>query len=166
MSDDAPKTFEELIVSLSKTPDAVVRLVTDLSSRAVISKPSPDEFSVLESVCHLRDVEIEGYAARIRRILNEERPSLPDIDGSRLAIEGDYNRQNVADAVESFTQARKENVVVLSEVDDEQLKRTGSLEGVGEITLGKLLMLMWEHDQGHLEEIQRISRKERTDSLQ
>ena len=43
---------------------------------------------MLEHVCHLRDIEVEGYAPRLKRILSEDGPFLPDIDGRRLASSG------------------------------------------------------------------------------
>lgn len=159
MNNDGPETFEQLIVSLSKTPKEIRKLVSDFSSGALAVRPSPEEFSPREQVCHLRDIEVEGYSVRIQRILSEEQPSLPDIDGARLAMERDYNRQNLSDALAAFTQARNHNVALLSELDDEQLKRTGTLVGVGEINLTGLLQMMWEHDEGHLEELQVISKR-------
>jgi len=48
-------------------------------------KPSLEEFSLLEYVCHLRDLELEGYRVRIERMLREDRPLLPDFDGAKAA---------------------------------------------------------------------------------
>ena len=117
------------------TPLEIAELVSELSPQQATLKPTPEEFSALENICHLRDIEIEGYAVRIRKILNEEQPSLPDIDGSRLAIERDYNRQNIQEALEAFMSARKRNVEVLSAIDESHLGRSGELEGTGSITL-------------------------------
>jgi len=54
---------------------------------------SPDEFSVLENICHLRDLELQGYTPRIRRILAEADPDLADFDGARVAAESSYNNR-------------------------------------------------------------------------
>ena len=158
MTDEMPETFEALTAKLAGTPEETARLTRDLPDQAVTIKPSPEEFSVLENICHLRDIEIEGYSTRIRRILSEEHPVLADIDGSRLAVERAYNQQNLNEALQAFSNARQQNVALLRSTNEEQLSRSGELEGVGEVTLGKLLLLMNAHDEGHLDELRMICR--------
>lgn len=150
--------IKELKSNLARTPTELATLLESFPADNATFKPAPDEFSVLENVCHLRDIEIEGYTVRIQRILNEERPFLADLDGTRLAIERDYNRQSVSEALLSFSQARRQNLVVLSEASESEFEREGELEGVGQITLRKLLEMMWEHDGGHLDELRRSLR--------
>jgi hypothetical protein len=145
--------FHKLIEFLEETPETVKRLTIDLSERDLRWKPSEGEFSILEQVCHLRDLEREGYAARIRKLLAENKPSLPDFDGGRFAWERDYNSQDFETALQDFEGARKENINVAGTLSSDQLNLSGVLEGVGEITLARLFMLMREHDESHREEI-------------
>ena len=154
MNDD----IKELQTNLAQTPSELAHLVQSFPPTNLTVKPAPDEFSVLENICHLRDIEIEGYTVRIQRILNEDRPFLSDLDGTRLAIERDYNRQSVSEALLSFSHARRNNLAVLSEVSESDFEREGELEGVGQITLRKLLETIWEHDGGHLDELRRTLR--------
>jgi hypothetical protein len=115
---------------------------------------TPDgEFSLIENVCHLRDIEVEGYALRIRRILNEDLPLLMDIDGGRLAAERDYNQQNANDVLRSFAEAREANAKLLLSLSPAQLRRAGTLAGVGEIQLQQLLIMMRDHDTDHLRQM-------------
>ena len=116
-------------------------------------KPSAEQFSFVENACHLRDIEVEGYGARIRKLLAENHPELPDVDGARLARERDYNTQDFAAALADFERARAENVRTVHGLSPEQLSRAGTLEGVGQITLCKLLHLMREHDEAHRQEL-------------
>src|SRR5262245_59177678 len=153
----------ELIQSLSQTPNEIANLLREFPEQSLTLRPSAEEFSFLESVCHLRDLEVEGYAPRISSILNEETPRLADFNGARVASERDYNRQDVVAALNAFTNAREQNVALLRTVDGEQLKRTGELQGVGQITLKRLLQLMFEHDEGHLEDLQRLCRQLKQD---
>lgn len=146
----------DLIESLARTPEEVAALVSGLSPQALIAKNSPDEFSVLENVCHLRDIEIEGYSLRINRILNENNPLLPDIDGGLLAIERNYNRQLLTEALDDFRKARQGNVSALAGLNNDHFAREGVMEGVGKVSLGKLLLMMRDHDDGHLDELRVI----------
>ena len=145
--------FQEVVRFLEETPERIRRLAVDLTSEDLKWKPSVNEFSVLEQVCHLRDLEREGYNARIRKLLTEEQPTLPDFDGSRIASESDYNSQDFEAAFQEFALERKENVRVMKMLSPDQLNRSGVLEGVGAITLERLYQLMREHDQSHREEL-------------
>ena len=150
--------LDELIESLEQTPVEVALLLDQISPNEQRIK-NADEFSALENICHLRDIEVEGYTKRILRILNEDMPSLSDIDGGRLAMERDYNNQDASVALEVFTTARKRNIEQLRRVIPEQTAREGNLEGVGVISLAKLLEMMLEHDQGHVIELSVIQRR-------
>ena len=145
-----------LLEALARTPSEVSRMIHALSPEHWRTRPSPEEFSAVENVCHLRDIEVDGYAQRIARILNEATPALTDVDGARLAIERDYNNQELAPALEMFGQTRERNVELLRTLAESDFDRQALLEGVGEITLRKLVMMMNEHDEGHLEELNRL----------
>lgn len=150
--------LDEVIEALEQTPVEVSLLLDQISPEDQRIKDG-DEFSALENICHLRDIEIEGYSKRIPLILEEDVPALPDIDGSRLAVERDYNNQDASKALEAFTTARKRNIEQLRRVTPEQTAREGNLEGVGVISLARLLELMLEHDQGHVIELSVIQRR-------
>ena len=144
------------LVSLAQAPEKVVQLTNGLTDAELRSKDADGAFSVLEGVCHLRDIETDGYTERIYRILNEDRPLLPDINGSRLAIERDYNNQNLEASVQSFAHARGRNIETLQALNETQINREGTLEGVGTISLGELLRMMREHDEDHIRELRTI----------
>ncbi len=148
-----PEDLQDLIDVLTQNPQTVARLVKDLSEPDLRLKNSPEEFSVIENVCHLRDIEIEGYTQRIVKILRENNPLLPDIDGSRLAVEREYQSQNLSEALQAFADARKRNTQTLKGLVAQQLDREGILEGVGSVTIRGLLLMVRDHDAGHIREL-------------
>ena len=150
--------FDEAIKLLEQTPSLLERSIAQISPAALRLR-NEDEFSVLENVCHLRDIEIEGYGERIARILREDSPSLADIDGARLAIDRDYNNQDIEAALLAFREARFRNLESLKNLSAEQLERKGTLENVGVITLLQLIQMIQEHDQGHVAELAVIQRR-------
>ena len=150
--------LQELLDQLHSTPAQVAETVDGLSLNAITIRPDSGDFSLLENVCHLRDIEVEGYSVRIRRILSEDNPKLADINGGKLAAERDYNNQNLSAALSAFTEARRQNLSVLKELSDEQFERTGELEGSGQVMLNRLLELMCDHDSDHVDEM-RIARR-------
>ena len=46
-----------------------------------------EPFSAIEQLCHVRDIEIDGYHQRIRRMREEPHPTLASVDGERLSQE-------------------------------------------------------------------------------
>jgi len=148
-----PDDLQDLIGVLVQTPKTVATLVKDLSADDLRVKKSPKEFSAIENICHLRDIEIEGYTPRISRILKEYKPRLPDIDGGRLAVEREYQTKDLSEALQSFANARNLNTEILKGLVAEQWDREGSMEGVGSITIRGLLIMMRDHDADHIREL-------------
>ena len=145
--------FPTLLAFLQDTPRIVVTLTSDLSDAELRWKHSEEEFSALENICHLRDLELQGYAPRVKRMLDETNPELADFDGARVAAESNYNDEAPTAALDAFGKARQENVKKFRGLTEEQLKREGTLEGVGSITLEQLAEKMREHDESHLEDL-------------
>jgi len=123
------------------------------SNETLRHKPSAELFSVLEQVCHLRDIEIEGYTVRLERILAEHHPVLPDIDGSRLAIERRYNEEEVGPAFMAFRAAREKNLQRLRKLTMAELERKAVMDVAGEISLARLIAMWVAHDAGHRDEL-------------
>ena len=153
------RDFELLVESLGRTPESLRRLASGLSDVELRWKPSDEEFSVLEHVCHLSDIEREGYAVRVGRLLGESEPFLPDLDGARLAAERNYQRRTVNEPLDAFSLARGETLARLKNLSAADLARGGTLEGVGALTLGELLARMREHDGEHLRALEDLRRR-------
>jgi uncharacterized damage-inducible protein DinB len=147
------REFDELLNWLAETPEILKRSVQGLSDAQLRERPGVDEFSLVEQICHLRDIEMDGYLLRIGRILNEDHPQLPDLDGSRLAIERGYWSQDPIASLAEFTTVRTANVNRLRVTTPEQRERSGELEGTGNVTLARLAQMMREHDTVHRGEV-------------
>lgn len=147
------RTIAEVLDKLANTPGEIEKLLHGLSVEQLTTRLSPEEFSAAEHVCHLRDIDTEGYSVRIQRMLAELNPQLEDVEGARLAAERDYNSEDIVTAWRSFAEIRKQIVATLRGLDQVELNRTGVLVGVGQITVSELVSMMQEHDASHLEEM-------------
>lgn len=142
--------------ALTAMPDALQKRLAGLSEQQLRFKPSAATFSVLENVCHLRDIEVEGYARRLQLLLTQDYPLLSDLNGAELAEERDYNRQKLRPALEGFVDARYGCLGVLANLTAADLVREGHLEKVGDVSLGRLLELWVAHDQDHIKELDEL----------
>lgn len=148
-----PTELTSLFQKLERTPDAIQEMVMDLSEEEARWAPPGDRWSFVHNICHLRDIEQEGYAVRIEKILGEADPFLADLDGPALAAERQYLRQNVHAALTAFVISRNKNLNRLRKTSPENFGRSGRLEKVGPITLGALIAMLYEHDCVHLNEL-------------
>jgi DinB superfamily len=120
----------------------------DAAVPGVDGTPSP-----VEQCWHLADLEREGYGSRIRRLLEESDPVLPDFDGARVARERNYLMRPLAEALEAFRTARAENLAALRQAQAGDWLRAGVQDGVGPVALCDIPTMMAEHDEIHREEI-------------
>jgi hypothetical protein len=146
----------KLVAELERMPRELEQAIAAFSDEALRWKPdewggSPGEgFSALEHVCHLRDIEADGYHVRIRRLLEEEAPSLVSIDGSELARQRRYAEADLAAALAAFRAAREQTVARVRGLSDVELQRAGDFAEYGRVTLLSLLHYLRSHDQQHL----------------
>lgn len=113
-----------------------------------------EHFTAIEQLCHVRDIEVEGYQERIRRTLDEEHPLLPSIDSEPLAIERRYGDADADAVLHAFRDARSRTVETIARLDERQLARTAEFEGYGPLTLRSLVHYLCSHDQQHLAGLQ------------
>ncbi|MEP6993915.1 MAG: DinB family protein [Acidobacteriota bacterium] len=158
------RDFETLLLTLESTPALLVRAAATLSQTQTRCRPAEGAFSFVESVWHLADLEREAYGSRIRRILAEDHPHLPNFDGERLAREREYQQRDLQPGLEQFARARAQNLELLKRVPQADWKRCGAQEGVGRVALSDIPRMMAEHDRAHGAEIADILAMLRGDS--
>jgi hypothetical protein len=142
----------EAIELLRAMPPFLEAAIERASPERMRYKPSPDDFSLHEQACHLRDLEREGYLVRVRRMLAEARPELAPFDGAAVARERDYQSQDARIAAQEFSAARRDLLGLLAPLTEDDLRREAIFDG-RPIRLADLLGMMLEHDRGHREEI-------------
>src|SRR4051812_44217121 len=92
-----------------------------------------EAFTAIEQVCHVRDIEIEGYQVRFRRTLDEAKPTLESIDSEALAIQRGYARADVQRMFAEFRDARTQTLALLRGLDRQHLQRPAEFEGYGRV---------------------------------
>jgi hypothetical protein len=112
-----------------------------------------EPFTPIEQICHVRDVEIEGYHVRFLRTLQESNPSLPDLAGEALARERSYATADSAQVLATFREARARTLALISGLTDAELARIAEFDGVP-TTLRALVHYLCSHDQQHLAGLQ------------
>lgn len=109
-----------------------------------------ERFSALGHLCHLLDIETQGYQVRFQRTLEETLPQLASLDGYQLAQDNDYRHQDPAVQLARFRAARIQTVASLQALPVSAWSRRAHYGNYGEITLDGLVRLLASHDHQHL----------------
>jgi len=138
---------------LAAFPSEVRQWMESVPPELLTRKPAAGGLALVENAWHLADLEVEGYGLRLRRLLAETSPALPDFPGDTIARERDYLHLPLAPALDRFARARAENIALINAASEGDKLRSGKQEGVGTVTFERVVEMMAEHDTGHADEI-------------
>jgi hypothetical protein len=112
-----------------------------------------ERLTAIEQLCHVRDVEIEGYWVRFHRTRTELSPVLPDLPGEQMAQERNYADADSSVALRDFAAARAKTVETIRGFSPTELVREAIFEGQ-RTTLAGLVHFLCSHDHQHLSGLQ------------
>lgn len=142
-------SLSALLAQYLEGPRLVREAVRGLSGEQVRLRPVAGKWSVLELVCHLADFE-PIYAARMKCVLAEDRPSLPSADENRFAAVLAYHERELQEELTILESTRAQMGRILGSQPDEAFQRVGIHSERGAITVEKLLALITQHIPHHL----------------
>lgn len=144
---------------LATTPEVVQALTAYLGEPAWRWKPSDDEWSCLEVVVHLLDIERELYGSWVQRVLREERPTFGGrFEAARRAREQGFNEQDPAGVLREFAAERGRTVGELRRAPAAAWDRPWVDRDGREWPARALLHRFANHDAIHLGQIARVKR--------
>jgi DinB family protein len=151
---------EQYLDIIRSTADRLKVALAGVPRKLLVWRPAPGKWSIHEIVCHMRDAERDGYLHRYRKILDEDNPIFPDVDGDKLALERQYGRMNLREVVRDWRAARKEVLAVLKKVKGGQWLRSGTHESLGPMSLEDILKRQATgNDEAHLGQIEHIKKR-------
>ena len=147
--------YHAALTALTAFPAELRTLVAGISDDDAQRMPAPNEWSVVEIIGHLIDID-PLQIDRIDRILAEERSQFVRFDPDAAVTAAGYGRRTLADVVAAFTDLRRATVDGLSTIATDELSRVGVRYTGQEVTLGQLLTSFAAHDQTHAQQIRAI----------
>jgi len=148
----ASSSPEALIALMLSTPAALSGLLEQAPGPDLKRRPEPNEWSLTEVICHLRDTEIEVNLPRLRMLSELDVPFIPARETDAWAEERDYNAQDAGQALWDFTSSRMQTVELLHGLTDEWGRRARHAI-FGPTDLQELVKFMVEHDKLHIRQI-------------
>src|SRR3990172_198575 len=145
----------QITAYLRQLPDLIDEVIDGLSGDELRRRPSPDEWSILEVCCHLRDsAEFEGE--RVRLLAEEENPTLVPYDQEALARERDYQGDDIRRVRTALRAFWGGLAYQLEGLSDEQWERAGIHPEIGRVTVRERAERQVEHGQAHLAQLKAI----------
>lgn len=150
---------EWLIGGLKNSAQILDLVLADVSQeQARTARDGADGWTVLEITCHLRDYQ-DIFAERIRRMLEEERPSFRLYNESArlaLVIDNEYARQDLRAVLDQYRARRRWLIERLSAATASEWLREGrfAADDVIDVEMAAAHTLL--HDGIHIEQIARV----------
>jgi len=149
-----------LLHIVADTPARLKAALKGVPKKLLLWTPGPGKWSILEIVAHMRDMERDAYLTRYRRILAEDNPTLPDLDGDVIAIRDDYRSMKTPELMREWLKLRKECLKLLKSVKGSRWDRIGTHETAGPLSMDALLRRhAMGNDDAHLGQIEAIKQR-------
>jgi uncharacterized damage-inducible protein DinB len=144
-----------MLSQLQETPKVVAALFHGVSDEVLRRRPTPEKWSMLEILCHLRDVEFL-FVERYGKMANHERPQLRMIHPDELAERLKYNADNPVAVLREFQGLRAQTVLVLSALAQQGWERVGLHPKRGEFSIAAHAVMHVTHDANHVERLRAL----------
>ena len=105
---------KHVIAQLASHAKTIKSLAARISSEQAHWKPAPDQWSIVEVVCHLYDEEVEDFRARLAFILHPPGQLWPPIDPQGWVTQRQYNQNDLAPKLDAFLKERQVSIAWLA----------------------------------------------------
>ncbi len=147
-------TLDEQLARMERTVNDFAAVVKNVSDTQLTKRPDPKNWSAKEVVCHVRDTE-ESFMTRFLSILAMDEPKFLPVEPDRWAVERQYQRNDVQEALAAFKTRREETLRFFRGLKPDQWERSGVHATRGRMTLKDFVELMAWHDDNHLDQLKR-----------
>ena len=156
VTDGGPRmtSIEEQMARMERTADDFAKAISGVSDTVLSRRPDGKNWSAREVVCHIRDIE-ESFMARFQAIMLMDEPKFLPVEPDRWAEERQYQRNDIAEALDAFRTRRDESLKFLRGLKVKQWERGGIHATRGHMSIKDFVGLMAWHDDNHLDQLKR-----------
>jgi DinB superfamily len=147
MSDD----IKSQIDLLAAFPEQLKRQLQGLDDAALRFRPTPDDWSIMEIIGHIVDVEAL-WPGRTRQMLATDNPTLAAVDPAWVR-QRDYHNKQPGFLLITLAEQRAAYVEFLRVLRPAQLARSGIHPTRGPLTVEQGITALADHDRLHSEQI-------------
>ncbi len=130
-------------------PQALQAGIAGMNEEQLDARPVAGRWSTREVICHIADCEIV-YVDRMKRVIAETNPLLPNLDPDVFSAGLVYSQRHVEEELQLVETLRKHMGRILKTLDPSGFQRTGIHSTDGPLTLEQLLGRITGHIPHHL----------------
>lgn len=147
---------ENSVARLSANAETIASLARNVSGAQARWKPSPDEWSILEVICHLHDEEREDFRQRVDFTLHRPREPWPPIGPVGWVTTRGYNQRELPAMLDSFLSERRESLAWLESLATPDWSIAREHPAAGRMTAGDVLGAWVAHDHLHIRQLNQL----------
>ena len=141
------------INELLKNGKVLNELLSGANTEAILWKPEPDKWCLLEIICHLYDEEREDFRARVLHVLEKPGQALPLSNPMSWVRERKYIEQDYDEMLEKFLHERERSVEILNSLDNPDWENFVEHPKYGKLRARMFLTNWIAHDYLHIRQI-------------
>jgi len=149
--------YQTLYQELANSTEIIRALLKGISQEEARVQPKPEDWSMLEVICHLYDEEREDFRARLKSILTTPNNSFATIDPQGWVTDRKYSEQNFEQKQEAFFAERAKSLEWLKGLANVDWGITHTDE-YGSITAGEMFSNWVAHDNLHIRQLVELRR--------
>lgn len=142
-----------ILATLRATPALFYSLCSDLTSEAWTVRPAVGEWSAVEILCHLTDMDAEVNLPRFRKVAQETNPFVAGIETNAWAETRLYIQRDGPQSLRDFVNARHELLAFLETLSPEEWQRPARHAVFGPTRLQEMANFAANHDRLHIRQI-------------
>ena len=141
--------IDHLLAHYLAGPRLLQQAVAGMTREQMTSRPVRGRWSTLEVVCHVVESDMV-LAHRMKRVIAENKPTLPDGDETVFASRLAYHQRDLEEELQLIGSVRAQVARILRTLADDDFGRVGNHTAAGELTLQQLVERGANHIQHHL----------------
>ncbi len=147
------REHKRLVDRLESSGEDLLSYLGKFSEQEILEQPAPNEWSIHQVVAHLRDTEERVFLYRVRRLLKEDHPEVPNFDQDAWQREHYSPTEPFKKMLADFRSARRKQIVLLRKTTDKDWDRTARHPEYGVISVNWLVNHNVNHTFEHLSQI-------------
>ena len=149
--------FSEYYQEMVNSTEIIRALTANVSQAEAQIRPTTEDWSILEVMCHLRDEEREDFREHLDFILHPKNREWLKIDPQGWIISRKYNQQNFEEIRGSFFEERRKSLDWLIDLVDVDWDTTCDSE-FGPFSAGEMFACWIAHDNLHIRQLVELQR--------
>jgi FMN phosphatase YigB (HAD superfamily) len=147
-------TSREAIMAIQRSTPAVMdSFLRPLSRDTWNRKPSSNEWTLTQLICHLRDTEREIHHMQLNLFNGKDEPFIPRPDTGVWANKRDYLKEDGLAALQEFIVARLATLEILKTMPEADWERKARHAIFGPTNFREVAGFMADHDRLHIQQV-------------